>query len=103
MKHVIPFALICGLLGAGSVAAQPANTSAPAAISSSAKPGTTLAPVPGANSFTEGEARIRIEKSGFGDVADLQKDAKGIWRATAKKDGKSKTVSLDYQGNVVSN
>jgi putative membrane protein len=103
MKHAIPLALICGLLGAGSVAAQPANTPAPAAVSTGANPRTTLAPVPGANSFTEGEARARIEKSGFGDVADLKKDAKGIWRANAKKDGKSQSVSLDYQGNVVIN
>ena len=59
------------------------------------------APVAGANSFTESEARARIEGKGFGEVAGLKLDSKGIWRGTASKDGKSVNVALDYQGNVV--
>lgn len=61
----------------------------------------STAPVAGANSFTENQAKSRIESNGFSDVVNLKKDDNGIWRATAKKDGKSHSVSLDYQGNVV--
>ena len=35
------------------------------------------APVKGANSFTEGEAKSRIEKMGFANVSDLKKDDHG--------------------------
>ena len=59
------------------------------------------APVAGANSFTEGEAKSRIEKMGFGNVSDLKKDDNGVWRGRAMKDGKMVDVSLDYQGNVI--
>src|ERR1041385_4349665 len=58
-------------------------------------------PVAGANSFTEGEAKSRIEKMGFSNVANLKKDDNGVWRGRATKDGKSVDVSLDYQGNVI--
>ena len=59
------------------------------------------APVPGANSFTEGEARSRIQDKGFTQVTDLALDSKGIWRGKGMKDGKSVDVAMDYQGNVV--
>jgi len=59
------------------------------------------APHPGANSFTEGQARSRIQDKGFKDVKDLKKDEQGIWRGHAMKDGKQTNVALDYQGNVV--
>lgn len=59
------------------------------------------APVPGANSFTEDQAKSRIEDAGFSDVSKLTKDDQGIWRGQATKDGKSTAVALDYQGNVV--
>ena len=61
------------------------------------------APVAGANSFTEGQARSRIEDQGFTDVKNLAKDDQSIWRGTAMKSGVSTRVALDYQGNVVSN
>jgi hypothetical protein len=61
----------------------------------------TNAPVKGRNSFTEGEAKSRIEARGFGNVTQLQKDDNGVWRGHAVKDGKPVEVSLDYQGNVV--
>jgi putative membrane protein len=59
------------------------------------------APVPGANSFTEAQAKSRIEDAGFSNVSALTKDDKGIWRGTADKDGKQTAVALDFQGNVV--
>jgi hypothetical protein len=61
------------------------------------------APVEGANSFTEDQAKERIVEAGYGDVTNLALDDKGVWRGTATKDGKSVNVALDYQGNVVAN
>lgn len=61
----------------------------------------TSVPVAGANSFTEGQARGRIEDRGFASVSELKKDDNGIWRGKAMKDGKAVDVSLDFQGNVV--
>jgi hypothetical protein len=59
------------------------------------------APVEGANSFTEDQAKERIEEAGYTGVKDLKKDDKGIWNAAGMKDGKSVSIALDYQGNVV--
>ena len=59
------------------------------------------APVAGANSFTEGQAKSRIEKMGFADVTDLKKDDNGVWRGRAMKGGQMVDVSVDYQGNVI--
>jgi hypothetical protein len=60
-------------------------------------------PVEGANSFTEGQAKSRFEEKGFSDVSELKKDNTGIWRGRAQKDGKTVSVSLDFQGNVFAN
>lgn len=57
-------------------------------------------PTPGANSFTESEARRRIESRGFSEVGDLHKDNGGIWRGAAIQDGQHVSVWLDYQGDV---
>ena len=60
------------------------------------------APIAGANSFTEGQAKSRIERHGFKDVGVLKKDDRGVWRGEATgKDGKRVQVGLDYQGNIV--
>ena len=61
------------------------------------------APVEGANSFTEDQARERIKEAGYSDVTNLKLDEKGVWRADAHKDGKAVAVSMDYQGNIVVN
>src|ERR1700746_1573455 len=59
------------------------------------------APVAGANSFTEGQAKSRIESKGYTNLSGLKKDGKGVWRGTAMRDGKSVDVSLDFEGNIV--
>ena len=58
------------------------------------------APVAGANSFTEGEAKSQIEAKGYTHVKGLKKDKDGVWHGSAMKDGSSTKVSVDYQGNV---
>ena len=59
------------------------------------------APLKGANSFTEGQAKDRAMAHGFGSVGDLKKDDDGIWRGSAIQDGKQVQIAVDYKGNVV--
>ena len=59
------------------------------------------APVVGRNSFTEGEAKSRIEKMGFSKVSTGKKDDNGVWRGRAMTDGSTVDFSVDYQGNVI--
>ena len=59
-----------------------------------------MEPASGANSFSEGQARGRIEDKGFTNVTGLTKDDNGVWRGTGTKDGQSAQVWLDYKGNV---
>ena len=99
-------ALIVLFLGAASASAQNQNPPANQGPGNNAvntqgsnNPG---APVTGANSFTEGQAKSKIESSGYSNVSGLQKDDSGVWRGKAQKDGRSVDVSLDFQGNVVS-
>lgn len=58
------------------------------------------APAKGANSFTMGEAKSRLEKNGFSNVGDLTKDDNGVWRGSAQRGGSTTMVWLDYKGNV---
>ena len=59
------------------------------------------APAAGANSFTESQAKSRIEAAGYSNVSGLIKDKDGIWRGKASKGGTTFDIALDYQGNVV--
>lgn len=92
------------------LAASMANAQSPAnpnantpAVTTPSTPPNPNAPVEGANSFTEGQARDRIAKEGYSNVGALVKDDKGVWRGTAMRDGKQVNVSLDFQGNVTAN
>ena len=104
MRSGLLLGAVLVLLAGGAFAQQAtppaANGPQNSAVNTSNRPSPT-APVAGANSFTKGEAQSRIEAKGFTDVTDLQKDDKGVWRAHATRDGRTVTVSLDYQGNVV--
>jgi len=60
------------------------------------------APLKGANSFTETQAKDRALAAGLISVSSLVKDGDGIWRGTAMKDGKAVKVAVDFKGNVVS-
>jgi hypothetical protein len=57
-------------------------------------------PARGANSFTEGEARSKIESNGYSNVSGLTKDDNGVWRGNAQKGSQQAQVWLDYKGNV---
>lgn len=95
-KLSLPALAIIAAMGVAVGVVQTSPQPAPAV-----PPAASAPPVPGANSFTEGEARSRIEASGFTEVTDLQKDEQSIWRGKAMKEGKPVIVSLDFQGHVV--
>ena len=59
------------------------------------------APLEGANSFTEAQAKDRVMANGMAAPATMIKDSKGIWRGAATQDGKSVDVAVVYKGNVV--
>lgn len=59
------------------------------------------APLKGANSFTEGQAKDRAVAQGLANVSSLKKDDDGIWRGTGQQEGKSVQIAVDYKGNVV--
>ncbi len=103
MKNVIfAAALLCASSVSAFAQTAPAansNGNTPAVATPDTKNPT--APVEGANSFTEAQAKDRIEKAGYTAVKDLKKDDKGIWNAAGMKDGKAVSIALDYQGNVV--
>ncbi len=103
MKNMILAAVLLGasaLTAAAQTAPAPATDAGTPAV---ATPETKnpAAPVAGANSFTEAQAKERIQKAGFSEIKDLKKDGNGIWMAAGMKDGKAVMVALDYQGNVV--
>jgi hypothetical protein len=60
------------------------------------------APLKGANSFTEAQAKDRAAARGFVDISELKKDDAGVWRGTARLDGKAFGLAVDFKGNVVS-
>ena len=106
MRNSLIVAAVLALVATGAVAQNqnpPANNAPQnSAINSSDSSNRQVtAPVAGCNSFTEGEAKSRIEKMGFSNVSNLKKDDNGVWRGRATKDGKTVDVSLDYQGNVI--
>lgn len=94
---VAALAAAASIAAIGMVSAQ----TTPPASSPPATSKTDKAPMPGANSFTEAQAKDRIEKAGFTQVTSLKKDDQGIWRASGMKGDKKVNVSLDFQGNVV--
>ena len=103
MRVLVVIAAAAALLASFGAIAQPANRDAntPAEINTPNSAPNPGAPVSGANSFTEGQAKSRIEANGYANVSGLRKDnAQGVWRGKAMKDGKSVNVSIDFQGNV---
>ena len=100
MRLTLTMALVAAAISTVAVA-QPANRDANTpAVNTPNAPPNPGAPVAGANSFTEGQAKSRIESNGYANVSELRKDDQGVWRGKAMKDGKSVSVGLDFQGNV---
>jgi hypothetical protein len=86
----------------GTTTMGPATDSGQSAVRVDEGTRTAATPQPGANSFTEGQARGRIEAAGFSNVTDLTKDDQGIWRGRGMRDGRQVNVALDFTGAVTS-
>ena len=101
--RIVLIGAVVALSAAGALAqtASPPANSGPGSPAV-ARPGTPApgAPVAGANSFTESQAKSRIEAAGYSNVSGLAKDKDGVWRGKGAKSGTTVDVSLDYQGNV---
>jgi periplasmic protein CpxP/Spy len=70
----------------------------------SSAPGTGIGRLSkGANSFTEAQARSRLQQHGYRQISALIKDQDGIWRGSATRDGHQMHVGLDYKGNISNN
>jgi ABC-type phosphate transport system substrate-binding protein len=104
MRVVLGMAFVLGLTFAGSASAQtpqeqpPSQTAQP--DSDATGSGGSAAPIPGANSFAESQARKLIESKGYENVSALVNDSQGIWHGTATKGEAKVEVSVDYKGHV---
>jgi hypothetical protein len=117
MKNLLTVTALAALAVASSVPAWALDAGKPAAASTSTT--TTSSTIkqpavspeqtgaiplaklePGANSFTEDQARARIEGAGFTQVGKLTLDDQGIWRGPAAKGATTFQVGLDYKGNI---
>ena len=102
MKHFIPtltFAASLFAIGAAfaQAPAEPAKGNAPLKPAHTVNDGGARL---GHNSFTEGQARQHIEKSGFTAVTGLVKGQDGVWRGKATRAGQVSDVAMDFKGNV---
>jgi hypothetical protein len=107
MKKTLGILVVLGIIGAGAAFAQTTATApranSPAIIATSPDAKGVAPPVAGANSFTEGEARSRLEANGYTKITELKKDDNSVWHGRAMKGGTSVHVALDYQGTIVAN
>jgi hypothetical protein len=101
MRKIILVAAIAAICFPAAAQQKPATKDGNTpAVNTPNTPPNPAAPVAGANSFTESQAKSRLETNGFSNVSALQKDANGVWRGKANKGGKAVDVSVDFQGNV---
>jgi hypothetical protein len=103
MRQILSAILLVGLTGAALAqnANPPANQNPSTPAVSNTDRNNPGAPAAGANSFTESQAKSRIEAAGYSNITALAKDKDGVWRGKGSKGGKPMDVSLDYQGNIV--
>lgn len=113
MRRILMAGLVLPLLAAPAFsqsttpppASQP-GTAMPAAPRTGQTMPTTTTPTtatglaPGANSFTENQARTRLMEHGYTAVSELKRDKDGVWRGMATKDAKSVAVGVDYKGDI---
>ena len=98
MKKLIIASLITATASFGAMAQTSTTSPGPTPARADAN-----APLPGANSFTEGQAKSRLEANGYTNVTGLKKDDNGVWKGTAMNAGAQVNVSVDYRGNITRN
>ncbi len=99
MKKTILVSLVAASMSFGALAQTSTTSPMPAPKADADK----NAPLPGANSFTEGQAKSRLEENGYSSVSALKKDDNGVWKGKATHSGKQVNVSVDYRGNITRN
>lgn len=99
MRNVVLTSIFCALVSTSALAQTSTTSPTPAPKA----PADANAPLPGANSFTEGQAKSRLEANGYSKVGPLKKDDNGVWKGTATHSGAQVTVSVDYRGNITRN
>jgi hypothetical protein len=99
MKKLVIATLIASATSFGVMAQTSTTSPMPAPQADADK----NAPLPGANSFTEGQAKSRLEANGYSNVSTLTKDDNGVWKGKATHSGAEVNVSVDYRGNIVRN
>ncbi len=102
MKRTTLAALAAGfLMAVPAMAADAANTQDDTSAMPTPVEGVdTVAPLEGANSYTQAQVETMLGENGFTAVQSLMLDDKGIWRGTATHAGKSGQVAVDYRGNL---
>ena len=99
MKKLLIATLIASTTSFGAMAQTSTMSPMPAPKADADK----NAPLPGANSFTEGQAKSRLEANGYSNVSALKKDENGIWKGSATHSGAKVNVSVDYRGTLTPN
>lgn len=99
MKKLLLATMIVSATSLGALAQTSTTSPMPAPKADADK----NAPLPGANSFTEGQAKSRLEANGYSNVTALKKDENGVWKGSAMHAGAKVNVSVDYRGNIVRN
>jgi hypothetical protein len=79
------------------------TTTTPNSPTSPAPPPAAATSLATDRAFTADQAKAQIEAKEYSNVSGLRKDAKGIWRGKAVKDGLPVNVILDVNGNVTAN
>lgn len=100
MRTVMFTSLVCAITATATMAQQPLPAPAPPAATPSPQTEEN-APLPGVPSFSEEQARSRLEANGYSDVDNLTMDAEGVWKASATHAGAKVEVLLDYRGNII--
>jgi len=79
------------------------TTTTPNSPASPAPPPAATTSLATDRALTADQAKAQIEAKEYSHVSGLRKDAKGIWRGKAVKDGLPLNVILDTNGNVTTN
>lgn len=117
MNRIVLTMLALPLFSATALAQVAAPVQAPVSPPAVTAPSPVPAPMPGVagtnapsvggasgeNSFTENQARTRLEQNGYSNVSSLTQDPNGVWRGTALRNGTTVAIGLDYKGNISTN
>jgi protein CpxP len=110
MKSLVAATLLLGCVASvasaqtQSPAAAPSTPPATASRAAATPPASPIVSAAqleaGANSFTEGQARSRLEDAGITDVQSLTKDDAGFWRGRGMRGGMQVDVAMDFRGRI---